>query len=142
MFVHDIIREYLSRNQPDLALSFSKTYENLAYFGHSLEILLHNALEALSDSDLPEENESALRNILMFVRKFPKSLEIIVNCARKSEMALWKKFFSFAGDPKVLYKKALEIGAFNVATSYLIIIQTLEPLQVSSQVCEFNKVGH
>jgi hypothetical protein len=106
-----------------------------------LEILLHNALEA--DSDLPEDHkESALPNILMFVKQFPRSLEIIVNCARKSEMALWRRFFYFAGDPKDLYQSALASGAFNVATSYLIIIQTLEPLKVSSQVRVVNKARH
>jgi hypothetical protein len=49
-------------------------------------------------------------------------------------MALWEYFFSVAGDPQKLYQRSLESGALNVATSYLIIIQTLEPIEVSSNV--------
>lgn len=49
-------------------------------------------------------------------------------------MALWGYFFSIAGDPKELYQRSLQSGCLNVATSYLIIIQTLEPVHVSSQV--------
>lgn len=49
-------------------------------------------------------------------------------------MALWGRFFSIAGDPKELYQRSLDCGAYNVATSYLIIIQTLEPLEVSSKL--------
>jgi hypothetical protein len=45
-----------------------------------------------------------LPTAIQFVNQFPRSLEIIVNCARKSEMALWSYFFSIAGDPKLLYQ--------------------------------------
>jgi hypothetical protein len=46
-------------------------------------------------------------------------------------MAHWNRFFSIAGDPKELYQRSVDCGAYNVATSYLIIIQTLEPIEVS-----------
>lgn len=57
-----------------------------------------------------------------------------MNCARKSEMVLWKSYFEVANDPKELYKTSLEQGDLATATSYLIIIQTLESAKVSSDL--------
>jgi hypothetical protein len=100
-----------------------------------LEVLLHEALEGDTENGFNLLIfDSSLPKILEFVKLFPRSLEIIVNCARKSEMSYWNRFFRLAGDPKDLYHTALQSGEFNIATSYLIIIQTLEPLQVSCQV--------
>ncbi len=47
-----------------------------------------------------------LSSAISLVKKFPlvEALRVIVNCARKSDMSLWKKFFSVAEDPKELYK--------------------------------------
>jgi hypothetical protein len=133
LFVHLIIKQYLQRGLHAQALNFSSGYQYLSYFNHALEMMLHVALE--EDNMLPKgSQDNTLANMVQFVFQFPRSLEIIVNCARKSEMALWGRFFSIAGDPKVLYQRSVDSGAFNVATSYLIIIQTLEPLQVSSKL--------
>jgi hypothetical protein len=133
LFVHLIIKQYLQRGFHAQALNFSSGYQYLSYFNHALEMMLHVALE--EDNMLPKgSQDNTLANMVQFVFQFPRSLEIIVNCARKSEMALWSRFFSIAGDPKVLYQRSVDSGAYNVATSYLIIIQTLEPLQVSSKL--------
>jgi hypothetical protein len=134
LFVHLIIKQYLSRGLHSQALNFSSTYQYLGYFNHALEMMLHVALEEDGSATSDTKNGSTLANIIQFVYQFPRSLEIIVNCARKSEMALWSRFFAVAGDPKLLYQRSVDSGAFNVATSYLIIIQTLEPLQVSSKL--------
>lgn len=135
LFVHLILESFLVRGQTARALSFSRTYQNLGYFNHALEMMLHDALDRDSDKN-PDSDQLQLPLIIQFVNQFPRSLEIMVNCARKSEMALWGYFFSIAGDPKELYQRSLESGALGVATSYLIIIQTLEPVQVSSTVCK------
>lgn len=134
LFVHLILKKFLMRDQQNQALSFSRKYQDLEYFNHALEIMLHEALETDSDRPKGATTDLMLPKITAFVHTFPKALEIIVNCARKSEMALWKYYFSVAGDPKLLYHKSLENGAFSIATSYLIIIQTLEPVQVSSKL--------
>ncbi|KAI8901209.1 RIC1-domain-containing protein [Globomyces pollinis-pini] len=130
LFVHLIISDFLHHKNVQGALAFGKYYQHLNYFNHALEMMLHNALE--EDSSIEADN--ALVSVVEFINQFPKSLEIIVNCARKSEMALWPRFFSLVGDPKILYQKSLDCGLLGVATSYLIIIQTLEPLSVSSQL--------
>jgi hypothetical protein len=103
LYVHLIIENFLARGQTMRALSFSKTYQNLSYFNHALEMMLHDALEHDSEKDL-DSDSLLLPVVIQFVNQFPRSLEIIVNCARKSEMALWGYFFSIAGDPKILYQ--------------------------------------
>jgi hypothetical protein len=45
LFVHLIIKQYLLRGQSSQALKFSSTYQQLGYFNHALEIMLHVALE-------------------------------------------------------------------------------------------------
>jgi hypothetical protein len=91
--------------------------------------------------------------------QFPHALDVIVGCARKTEVALWEHLFSIVGNPQDLFEvganlsnennshQILNIGLGGVdlekqlclredrlktATSYLIIIQTLEPLSVAS----------
>ena len=102
LFVHLIIIKYLALGQVSRALSFSQTYSNLPYFNHALEIMLHKALDDYSDN-CNETSTLNLKTSIKFINQFPRSLEIIVNCARKSEMAIWKEFFEFVGDPKDLY---------------------------------------
>lgn len=115
LFVHLIIQNYLLRGRTSKALAFSKAYEHLDYFNHALEMMLHGALEHDSEKDISSSGifiESILTELLdlllpaaiQFVHQYPRSLEIMVNCARKSEMALWSYFFSIAGDPKTLYQ--------------------------------------
>lgn len=103
LFVHLIIQNFLQNGETSNALLFSRHYENLPYFNHALEMMLHSALESDSDKS-PDSPELMLPSAIEFVNQFPRSLEIIVNCARKSEMALWGYFFSIAGDPKLLYQ--------------------------------------
>ena len=65
-----------------------------------------------------------LPTAIQFVNQFPRSLEIIVNCARKSEMALWSYFFSIAGDPKLLYqvRKAQPHPCYSYLFFYLLAL--------------------
>lgn len=111
------------------AYEFTSSYQNLAHFSHSLEVLLHSVLEN-SDGKSDLQLESAIK----LVKKFPQALQVIVNCARKSEMTLWRSFFDVASDPKLLYQESIDMGDFQTATSYLIIIQTLESSKVSAEL--------
>ena len=45
------------------AYEFAKHYQDLGYFGHALEILLHNVLEDEAESGIGFEEGTSLRNI-------------------------------------------------------------------------------
>eukprot|EP00842_Homolaphlyctis_polyrhiza_P005744 jgi/Hompol1/6170/HPOL_004856-RA len=113
--------------------SFLDTALHIVVDFYPLTVLIQKGL--LVDEEGSRENQGGLLpTVIKFVQRFPRSLEIIVNCARKSEMALWKHFFSIVGDPKDMFKRCLDEGQLSTATSYLIIIQTLESSAVSSQL--------
>ncbi|KAL2914270.1 WD40 repeat protein [Polyrhizophydium stewartii] len=135
LFLHFIIRHLLALGLEQKAIKFCSNYQSLEYFGHALEVLLHTILEEENDAKMQQtQRGSLLAQTVRFVQNFPKSLEIIVNCARKSEMALWGYFFSIVGDPIAMFEKCLSVGQLGTATSYLIIIQTLKSSAVSSQL--------
>ncbi|CAO3677866.1 unnamed protein product [Umbelopsis vinacea] len=69
----------------------------------------------------------------VFLDQFPHALDVIVGCARKTEVALWEHLFSIVGNPQDLFELCLTEDRLKTATSYLIIIQTLEPLSVASR---------
>lgn len=58
---------------------------------------------------------------------------MIVSCARKTEVALWDHLFSVVGKPKDLFEICLADGRLRTATSYLIILQTMQPLVVGGK---------
>ncbi len=99
-------------------MRFANEYKDLSYFGHALEILLHLALE--NDYTSKEQHRAGsllstftltylilqlpeLACVVRFLENFPLYLDIIVNCARKSEVSLWEFFFSVVGDAKLLF---------------------------------------
>jgi hypothetical protein len=72
--------------------------------------------------------------VVAFLRNFDQFHEIIVRCARKTEVSMWEYLFSIVGDPKELFQSCLEKDDLKTATSYLIVLQTLEPFSVSSRL--------
>ncbi|KAJ3119875.1 hypothetical protein HK098_005087, partial [Nowakowskiella sp. JEL0407] len=163
LFLHYILRYLLSKSLTVESSNFAKSFSNLEYFGHVLEILLHSVLEDEVDRTpigvIPPTPESShlldeeskfdettatagtattngvgvleLSTVLKFLKQFPNYLDVVAQCARKSEVLVWKYFFDVVGDVKDLFMKCLELGALATATSYLIIIQTLESPSVS-----------
>jgi hypothetical protein len=93
---------------------FMGYYQELDYFTHALEILLHEVLEENNNNGRFNDYTEMLKNTIDLVKKFPQALEVIVNCARKSEMSIWGDFFKVCGDPKILYQVYSTIDFSNV----------------------------
>ncbi|KAH9633225.1 hypothetical protein HF086_017780 [Spodoptera exigua] len=124
---------YASDSSSVFSLPFCVVNRTLAYFPHSLELLLHEVLEeeATSKEPIPD---AQLPSIIEFVHEFPVYLQTVVQCARKTEIALWAYLFSAAGKPKELFQECLQRKMLDTAASYLIILQNLESSAVSRQL--------
>ncbi|ALC44865.1 Rich [Drosophila busckii] len=132
VYLHKVLRQLIKRNLGYSAWEIAQSCRALPYFPHALELLLHEVLEEEASSKQPIP-DAQLPSILDFIREFPVYLQTIVQCARKTEIALWPYLFSMAGKPKELFQLCLQSEQLDTAASYLIIIQNLEPSAVSKQ---------
>ncbi|KAK9874059.1 hypothetical protein WA026_002414 [Henosepilachna vigintioctopunctata] len=132
VYLHQILRQLIRRNLGYHAWEIARSCMSLPYFPHSLELLLHEVLEeeATSKEPIPD---AQLPSIIEFIMEFPVYLQTVVQCARKTEIALWPYLFSAAGKPKDLFQECMTKRELDTAASYLIILQNLETSSVSRQ---------
>lgn len=132
VYLHQILRQLIRRNLGFHAWEIARSCMSLSYFPHSLELLLHEVLEeeATSKEPIPD---AQLPSVIEFIMEFPLYLQTVVQCARKTEIALWPYLFSAAGKPKDLFQECLSKGQLETAASYLIILQNLETSAISRQ---------
>lgn len=127
LFLPPFLRYHLTQHNLNQALIFASNYQNLIYFAHSLEILLHSVLEDEVDTGL-----RVLPTVIEFLDHFPEALDVVVSCARKTEVERWEMLFDVVGQPRELFEKCLEQGkggkGLRTAASYLLVLHTLEEL--------------
>ena len=134
LFLPSIIRRHLSQMDPAAASSLAHRYQHLPYFSHALEILLHTVLD--DEVDKPRDPESALLPpVLSFLSSFPDYLDILVQCTRKTEVRSWKTLFANLPPPQELFEASLEKGMLKTAGGYLLVLNTLEESERSSEHC-------
>ncbi|RKP14069.1 RIC1-domain-containing protein [Piptocephalis cylindrospora] len=150
LYLHKMMEHLIQRAgiTGEGALMYARVHEKHMYFGHALEILLHHVLEEEADreekkgeeGERKEESETEsgsptrmLKAVVGFIREFPDFLEVIVRCARKTEVSMWSLLFGSVGEPKLLFEECLERQQLQTATAYLIVLQTLEPTRVNSE---------
>ncbi|SPO24728.1 uncharacterized protein UTRI_01699_B [Ustilago trichophora] len=201
LFLHQVLRNYLEKGLLEEAVFFAASYQDLVYFAHALEILLHAVLEDEADAgwgealyarkgsgsvlqkersasslladvaeeedqnsgneqdqslaeaprqngkhlDLPQSRRGSrspspsgtstpraiLPLVVEFLDHFPEALEVVVGCARKTEVARWAYLFDVVGAPRVLFQKCIQADQLRTAGMYLLVLHNLEPLEVS-----------
>jgi RAB6A-GEF complex partner protein 1 len=109
LFLHHALLCYLETRRVQEAVVFASHYQSLVYFAHALEILLHTVVE--SEASLDDESSSNAENaasvlptIIEFLDHFDEALDVVVRCARKTEMIRWRRLFSIVGNPKALFE--------------------------------------
>ncbi|KAF8561692.1 hypothetical protein P879_01430 [Paragonimus westermani] len=133
-FLHRIIQQLLRKNLGAHALQLASAYQTLPCFHRLLEWLLHEVLEAEATSKSPIP-DPLLPQVVAFIQEFPHFLEIVAQCARKTEVARWPHLFTAVGRrPIDLFELCVECGNLEAAASYLIILQSSESV-TASQHC-------
>ncbi|CAH8660823.1 unnamed protein product [Schistosoma rodhaini] len=109
----------------------SLAYQHLPYFPLILELLLHEVLEVEAASKIPTP-DPLLPQVVAFIQEFSSFLEILAHCSRKTDVTWWPHLFITIGrKPKDLFELCLENNKLETAASFLILLQTSEPLSVS-----------
>jgi hypothetical protein len=134
LFLPQFMRYHLSQSGPGSAplhraLIFAANYASIVYFAHSLEILLHSVLE--DDVDNGTEaiaSGKPLQDVIEFLDHFPEALDVVVGCARKTEVDRWERLFAVVGSPRELFERCLTLGYWRTAASYLLVLQNQEEL--------------
>ncbi|KAF8139997.1 RIC1-domain-containing protein [Boletus edulis] len=114
LFLHHVLRHYLEFGQIREAVQLATNYQHLVYFAHGLEILLHTVVESEVEAEADESGTSnvaskTLPAVIEFLDHFDVALDVVVGCARKTEL------FDIIGNPKSLFEG-----------SYLLVLHNLE----------------
>ncbi|BFZ61859.1 WD40 repeat protein [Saitoella coloradoensis] len=142
LFLHHVLRRQLSSKPTRQkmwssftrdALMLASRYQHLPYFEHILELLLHEILEDEADKRDLDPSEEVLPKAIGFLSNFEEFLDVVVGCARKTEVMCWDKLFKIVGSPKELFERCMEQGKYKTAGAYLVVLHTLEKLKDSSQ---------
>lgn len=124
LFLHHILHFHLGAAQVNEAVSFATHYQELVFFAHALEILLHTVVEyedslellpsaaadTTTDGDESETKtltgvrEDLLPAVVEFLDHFDVALDVVVSCARKTEVTRWPRLFDIVGKPRVLFE--------------------------------------
>ncbi|KAI0047802.1 RIC1-domain-containing protein [Auriscalpium vulgare] len=131
LFLHHILLFHLALGQVREAVSFADHYRHLVFFAHALEILLHTVVESEATGD--EETQAAdvgvLPSVIEFLDHYDVALDVVVGCARKTEMTHWRRLFDIVGNPKALFETCLSSQRLRTAGSYLLVLHSLEQLE-------------
>jgi RAB6A-GEF complex partner protein 1 len=79
--------------------------------------LLHTVVEADQETHNPElqgepVEAQALGSVIAFLDYFDEALDVVVRCARKTEMTRWPRLFNIAGDPADLFEVSDDLEKF------------------------------
>ncbi|KAI5919255.1 RIC1-domain-containing protein [Camillea tinctor] len=132
LFLPEILRFHLKQNNGIAALKLAQQYQNLEYFAHGLEVLLHHVLDEEVDS-APRPEEALLPRVLSLLSSFRQYLDIVVQCTRKTEVRSWRTLFAYLPPPQELFEESLQRGSLKTAGGYLLILHTFEELEAASE---------
>ncbi|KAK0612931.1 RIC1-domain-containing protein [Bombardia bombarda] len=134
LFLPDMLRFYLAANKPVEALRLAQQHENLEYFAHALEVLLHHVLdEEVDASPPPAPQDAVLPRVLSLLSSFRQYLDIVVQCTRKTEVRSWRTLFAYLPPPQELFEESLQRGSLKTAGGYLLILHTFDELATASE---------
>ncbi|KAI1183253.1 DUF1339 domain protein [Nemania serpens] len=132
LFLPNILQFHLKTSDVTAALTLARQYQELEYFAHGLEILLHHVLDEEVDTVPPPET-ALLPRVLTLLSSFKQYLDIVVQCTRKTEVRSWRTLFAYLPPPQELFEESLQQGSLKTAGGYLLILHTFEELGTASE---------
>ncbi|KAK9418534.1 putative DUF1339 domain protein [Seiridium unicorne] len=132
LFLPEVLRFHLTTKNSLAALKLAQNYQDLEYFAHGLEILLHHVLDEEVDS-APAPEAAILPRVLSLLSSFKQYLDIVVQCTRKTEVRSWRTLFAYLPPPGELFEESLQRGSLKTAGGYLLILHTFEELDTASE---------
>ncbi|EGO28420.1 hypothetical protein SERLADRAFT_445869 [Serpula lacrymans var. lacrymans S7.9] len=140
LFLHHVLQYHLESGQVKEAVLLASHYEHLVFFAHALEILLHTVVESESTVEFDSDGTSngiggsrTLSSVIEFLDHFDAALDVVVGCARKTEMTRWKRLFDVVGNPHSLFETCLASKRLKTAGSYLLVLHNMEQLDEENQ---------
>ncbi|KAL8902178.1 MAG: hypothetical protein Q9207_004850 [Kuettlingeria erythrocarpa] len=134
LFLPNILRQQLAEYDSAAASVLALRYQNLPYFSHALELLLHTVLDDEVDTGC-EPGDSLMPRVVSFLSSFPDYLDIVVQCTRKTEVRSWRTLFAYLPAPQDLFEESLEKGLLKTAGGYLLVLHTFQEIETSSEQC-------
>ncbi|KAL8946641.1 MAG: hypothetical protein Q9222_006989 [Ikaeria aurantiellina] len=134
LFLPHVLRQLLSEDDSAAASVVALRYQELPYFSHALELLLHMVLDDEVDSDR-DTASSSMPSTISFLEPFPDYLDIVVQCTRKTEVRSWRTLFRYLPPPQQLFEESMEKGLLKTAGGYLLVLHTFQELEASSEHC-------
>ncbi|KAK6865517.1 RIC1-domain-containing protein [Apiospora arundinis] len=132
LFLPEILRFQLASKNLTAALKLARAYQDLEYFAHALEILLHHVLDEEVDSS-PAPDAAVLPRVLSLLSHFRQYHDIVVQCTRKTEVRSWRTLFAYLPPPQELFEESLQQGSLKTAGGYLLILHTFDELATASE---------
>ncbi|KAK4553219.1 WD40 repeat protein [Recurvomyces mirabilis] len=140
LFLPRLLRHHLAEYNSPAALHLASSYQDLPYFAHALEILLHDVLDSEVDNPPSPLETALLPTVVSFLSSFPAYLDVVVNCTRKTELRSWRTLFACLPPVQQLFEQSLELGKLKTAAGYLLVLHALEQDQEGFQVHEFARL--
>ncbi|KAF4587696.1 DUF1339 domain protein [Ophiocordyceps camponoti-floridani] len=132
LFLSDVLWSYLGQNKTMEAVALAERYEELEYFSHGLEMLLHRVLDEEAET-CPRPEDAVLPRVLSLLSSSKDYLDIVLRCTRKTEVRQWKTLFAYLPPAQELFEESLQRGSLKTAGGYLIILHTLDELGSSME---------
>lgn len=106
LFLHHVLRYHLESGQVQEAVKLATHYQRLVFFAHALEILLHSVVESENaiEPSHSSPTDGTLPAVVTFLDHFDVALDVVVGCARKTELTRWRYLFDIVGNPKNLFE--------------------------------------
>jgi len=133
LFIPPLLRHYLSHFDSPAALHLSDSYQSLPYFAHALEVLLHHVLDDEVELSPAEGDTSLLANVLYFLSSFTSYLDIIVGCARKTELRSWHTLFQHLPPVAELFEESLQQDKLKTAGGFLLVLHAFDETSFNMQ---------